>query len=149
MSQYFSNFSLAGGMKQADYQNPLHLLRDPWFVKALSILGIFVILEVVIGLLYSTYCSYPHSVMRRSYKRVIKSHQSLLYTTVSPQPTKQASAPDQPHNIQNNNSNPNGDEELGGEKKVNIHHHHLLRKSAGEGMIKNHKFPTVDDLPLL
>ena len=45
--------------RDQNYQNPLNLLQDNAFVAAVLVLCFIAILEIIIGFLYSTYCSYP------------------------------------------------------------------------------------------
>jgi hypothetical protein len=70
-------------MHTQNYQNPLMLLNDPFFLTCLYWLSAFVVVELVVGFLYSTYCSYPVS-RRSAFKRSRKGNRTVIYTTMNP-----------------------------------------------------------------
>lgn len=45
--------------RDQNYQNPFDLLQDNGFVSAVLLLLFVAFLEIIVGVLYSTYCSYP------------------------------------------------------------------------------------------
>jgi hypothetical protein len=55
--------------RNQNYQNPFDLLHDNGFVSALLLLLFITFLEIVVGVLYSTYCSYPQLMRSEKNRR--------------------------------------------------------------------------------
>ena len=58
--------------RNQNYQNPLNLLHDNAFVTSVLILFFVAFLEIIIGLFYSTYCSYPSMMHSDSSRRRVQ-----------------------------------------------------------------------------
>jgi hypothetical protein len=56
-------------LRNQNYQNPFDLLHDNGFVSAILLLLFITFLEIVVGFLYSTYCSYPQLMRSEKNRR--------------------------------------------------------------------------------